>query len=368
MTQHINPSPTLRARLRELARHATQGPWAVEIGLVDEEVTVWNADDALQSVCSTGNASVRQSHQDAEYIAAASPDAVLALLDALDAAERDVDPASRPTPHPECVARYCCGGKDGRPCYDKLSPKARTELQEFAARLPHTREADMSAKVELFAAQMRGEKPMTAPAFDLDAELRGISSSNNDADRAAASGLFDREAKADRRARDHASRIRSELERLRESASGGWEVLQMIHERLAAFLGEEHMEGVPPMFYNDAIRSVAYRAAFGKLPEEMYPDGSLLHRLRDAEAGAERLRSQVELWKRRARQHFDTAGALRSKVETRRDDTMDQFVGFIGSGANSRGAFPTTLTELNADAQEFARALLSASSPQQEQP
>ncbi len=62
------------------------------------------------------------------------------------------------------------------------------------------------------------------------------------------------------------------------------EILDMIRERLVAYHGEEHMKGCPPMFYDDAITNVAHKAAFGKLPREMYPEGSLLHRAETAEA------------------------------------------------------------------------------------
>ncbi len=79
------------------------------------------------------------------------------------------------------------------------------------------------------------------------------------------------------------SEDRKEIERLTDAAGGWWDCLEMVRETLTAFLGDEHMKGCPPMFYNDAIRSVAHRAAFGKLPEEMYPEGSLLHRTKEAQ-------------------------------------------------------------------------------------
>jgi hypothetical protein len=71
------------------------------------------------------------------------------------------------------------------------------------------------------------------------------------------------------------------------------ELLDDIREGLTAYLGEEAMSATPPMFYPEAIRSALHKAAFGKLPEEMYPEGSLLHRLRDAEAELATLRAQA---------------------------------------------------------------------------
>lgn len=84
-----------RARLRALAEAATPGPWEAEI-----------RDGCLFITAIDGNTSVAEvlgppTHQvvaaDATYIAAASPDTVLALLDALDAldaAERERDGAN----------------------------------------------------------------------------------------------------------------------------------------------------------------------------------------------------------------------------------------------------------------------------------
>ena len=80
-----------RARLRALAEAATPGPWEAEI-----------RDGCLFITAIDGNTSVAEvlgppTHQvvaaDATYIAAASPDTVLALLDALDEARRERDEA-----------------------------------------------------------------------------------------------------------------------------------------------------------------------------------------------------------------------------------------------------------------------------------
>ena len=75
--------------LRAAAEAATPGPWSRTTGK-DAHL--------LREVCSEGQAGVafcgtfsqQQAHADAAYIAAASPDVVLALLDALDDAHSSV--------------------------------------------------------------------------------------------------------------------------------------------------------------------------------------------------------------------------------------------------------------------------------------
>ena len=93
-------TPLDRARLRELAQNATPGPWTV-CGNQRDEWYVYALDARYESL--PGNPSPvkvawvprepsgGRHARDADYIAAASPDAVLALLDALDAAERERD-------------------------------------------------------------------------------------------------------------------------------------------------------------------------------------------------------------------------------------------------------------------------------------
>lgn len=98
-------------------------------------------------------------------------------------------------------------------------------------------------------------------------------------------------------------------ERLDVDRDDDWmsEILGMVRERLAAYLGEESMKGTPPMFYDDAISSIAHKAAFGKLPEEMYPEGSLLHRLREAEAERDSLRSEIAALRETQQQYVSRA-------------------------------------------------------------
>lgn len=81
--------------------------------------------------------------------------------------------------------------------------------------------------------------------------------------------------------------LEAEIERLRaERERDSWypEVLDMVRETLVAFHGEESMKGCPPMFYPEAIRNVAYKAAHGELPEEAYPPASNFCRLNECAA------------------------------------------------------------------------------------
>lgn len=71
------------------------------------------------------------------------------------------------------------------------------------------------------------------------------------------------------------------------------EVLEMVREALVWVHGEEDMKGCPPMNYNDAIRSAVHKAAFGKLDEARYPEGSLLHRAKTAEQERDEARATV---------------------------------------------------------------------------
>lgn len=63
------------------------------------------------------------------------------------------------------------------------------------------------------------------------------------------------------------------LEEWREDATGSWECLEMIRETLAALIP---MEGCPPMFYNDAIRSLAYRSALAGMRAVKREQGLML--------------------------------------------------------------------------------------------
>lgn len=71
------------------------------------------------------------------------------------------------------------------------------------------------------------------------------------------------------------------------------EILDDIRKILAMVLGEEAMKATPPMFYPEALRAALRKAAFGTMPEEAYPEGSLLHQLRTSQARWETLRKQL---------------------------------------------------------------------------
>lgn len=91
-------------RLRALASAASVGPWSVQGNNCDEwyvyalharyETLPGNPSPVKVAWVPWSPGTLRHEH-DAAYIAAASPDAVLALLDALDAAERERDEAVR---------------------------------------------------------------------------------------------------------------------------------------------------------------------------------------------------------------------------------------------------------------------------------
>lgn len=97
------------ARLRALAEAATPGPWDVRVaydadnGVVDpntyvapgyyDNIGIYSASaDKWPAACDEYNIFERN---DAAYIAAASPDVLLSLLDALDEARRERDEAKR---------------------------------------------------------------------------------------------------------------------------------------------------------------------------------------------------------------------------------------------------------------------------------
>lgn len=80
------------ARLRGLAQAATPGPWeAAETPSGKGKVLC----GGVFSVCNTTAGPYKQQRADAAYIAAASPDVLLRLLDALDEARRERDEAKR---------------------------------------------------------------------------------------------------------------------------------------------------------------------------------------------------------------------------------------------------------------------------------
>lgn len=89
-------TPEGRAELRRLARAATPGPWTSE-GWNPEAnpLTLWVkqygavSDPILATTSTSGAGSLTQARDNATYIAAAHPGAVLALLDEYDKLEAD---------------------------------------------------------------------------------------------------------------------------------------------------------------------------------------------------------------------------------------------------------------------------------------
>lgn len=83
-------TPEVRAELRRLAGSATMGPWHSYVLDHETEARVVGDGWVVAQCASMGAGRVGR---DARFIAAANPATVLALLDALDAAERERDEA-----------------------------------------------------------------------------------------------------------------------------------------------------------------------------------------------------------------------------------------------------------------------------------
>ncbi len=65
---------------------------------------------------------------------------------------------------------------------------------------------------------------------------------------------------------------------------------------------------------------------------------------------AERNALAIARWNRR---RALPSGGDTPLSDKRRNEVLQGFIGFIGHGENSRGAFPTTLTELSDDARDY---------------
>lgn len=87
-------APIDRAALRAVAEAATPGPWRTGTG-DHHSRDVHRAEPADVPVRDVAVCGGAHGHADARYIAAAAPDVVLCLLDALDAAERERDAYKR---------------------------------------------------------------------------------------------------------------------------------------------------------------------------------------------------------------------------------------------------------------------------------
>lgn len=83
-----------RKRLRELAMAATPGPWRTHsAGTSDDGVVRTIRDQSKMSrevaITTTGDVTDEREAANTEFIAAANPQTILELLDALDAAEQE---------------------------------------------------------------------------------------------------------------------------------------------------------------------------------------------------------------------------------------------------------------------------------------
>lgn len=106
-------TPSDRARLLALAKAATPGPWAHQESNTDDDepywdVTCWCGDDrGMVASCN------EISGRDAAFIAAANPATILALLSALEAAERCIREIADAETHQgesdDGVVWYRCG-------------------------------------------------------------------------------------------------------------------------------------------------------------------------------------------------------------------------------------------------------------------
>lgn len=80
-------SPIDIERLRDLARRATPGPWHADPSPDRHHLDAVNAEyqnGAPDTICLVGRSSLDQQNADSEYMAAAHPAVILALLDRLD--------------------------------------------------------------------------------------------------------------------------------------------------------------------------------------------------------------------------------------------------------------------------------------------
>ena len=156
-------TPAGRTRLRELAETATPGPWRTEYLL-------GRGNDLLTAILSGPVAAPRVvgsllREQDGRYVAAVPPDVVLALLDALDAAEAGIEQVRAlrrpdPTPDdaiaawlttPEQAARISpTPSKGGRKCGECERTSRQERDRRKSAELKTLREENrlLAAKVE----------------------------------------------------------------------------------------------------------------------------------------------------------------------------------------------------------------------------
>ena len=91
-----------RKRLRDLALAATPGPWG---SFYKQKYGEWHVSvpiggSSMRWALFDDGCRTERPQQDAEFIAAANPQTILALLDALDAAEQPAPDDARPSTPP----------------------------------------------------------------------------------------------------------------------------------------------------------------------------------------------------------------------------------------------------------------------------
>lgn len=145
-------TPDLK-RLRELAEKATPGPWAAEdmwevITTVEQDLDTPFPGIALTDFRGSSDLGNDQNDLNAQFIAAANPQAILSLLDRLEAVERERCPDwDKPCPSKEVYGHN--GKAIGRELLDKTPPLLIT-----SAHLHERREREaFNAGVEAVAAE-----------------------------------------------------------------------------------------------------------------------------------------------------------------------------------------------------------------------
>lgn len=83
----VDISPNALLRLRHLATDATPGPWHANVSPDRNHLDSVDAEyksGAPDTICLVGRSGLDQQNADSEYMAAANPDVILALLDRID--------------------------------------------------------------------------------------------------------------------------------------------------------------------------------------------------------------------------------------------------------------------------------------------
>ncbi len=94
---------------------------------------------------------------------------------------------------------------------------------------------------------------------------------------------------------DRCEALGKEKEEAIDNGSTAWECLTMARETVGTILSAEpdYWEGIAPMFLPEAIRTACYRAATGKLRDEVTPSDASSRRVIELEAANTDLRARV---------------------------------------------------------------------------